>query len=265
MKRLICWALLVVALGMLAACGDDDNQTLVRQRVLYGTTVGTDLLGPSNLVMLNPTTGAFIRTVGSTGFNVNGLAFDQTTGKLFATTGANDPVFPSGLIEINTATGAGTPIGTGHGLLETVVSLTVDSAGQLYGWQEPSVDGLATIDKVTGVGTLVGDPGLNTATLGLDFDASGTLWLVNGGGPTFTIDPLTGVSTPFGDILVNAHHGKFHPTTGLFWGLDLADGTVATRNINIVDLSTSTVLDTVPTLDYLHAISFGFKWVLIST
>ena len=265
MKRLISWALLVVALGMFAACGDDDNQTLVRQRVLFGTTVGTALLGPSNLVMLNPTTGAFIRTVGSTGYIVNGLAYDQTTGKLFATTGINDPVFPAGLIEINTTTGAGTPIGTGHGLTDTVVSLTVDSAGKLYGWLEPNVDGLVTIDKVTGFGTLVGVPGLSTEKLGLDFDAGGTLWLVDGGGPTYTIDPLTSAATPFGDILVDAHHGKFHPTTGLYWGIDLADGTIATRNINIVDISTSTVLETVPTLDYLHTISFGFKWVLIST
>jgi len=262
MRKLIRWTLLVVALGMLAACGDDNDQTLIRQRVLFGTTLGTDTLGPSNLVMLNPNTGAFIRTVGSVGYYVNGLEYDQTTGKLYGTTSTNDPLFPEGLIEINVLTGAGTPIGTGLGLI--AASLTSDSTGQLYGWWEPSEDSLVTIDKVTGVATLVGTSGLDTATFGLDFDAGDTLWLVNDDGSTYTIDTVTGAATAFGDIGVTAHHGKFHPTTGLYWGIDLAGEAVATRNFIIADLITSTVIDAVPTADYLHAISFGSRWVLVS-
>lgn len=268
MRRLVRWALLLVTAGILAACGDDDNQTLIRQRVLFGTTLGSTLLGPSDLVVLNPNTGAYIRTVGSTGYNVNGLAYDQTTGKLYATTTASDPVFPSGLIEINTTTGAGTPIGTGHGLAATAVSLTVDSTGQLYAWQEPGVDSLVTIDKVTGLGALVGDSGLSTSELGLAFDGNDILWLVDSGGDAYTINTLTGAPTLIGTLPVaRAHHGTFHPATGLYWGIDETDDSAAgapTRNLYVIDMGTGTLVDTLPTVDYLHTIAFSSKWVLVS-
>lgn len=253
---------MVVMMMVLAACGDDNNQTLVRQTVLYGTTLGTDTLGPSNLVLLNPRTGALIRTIGSVGYYVNGIEYDKTTGKLYGTTSTHDPFFPSGLIEINQRTGEGTPIGTGLGLLSAL--LTADSSGQLYGWWEPSNDDLVSIDKATGVATLVGESGLDTGAHGLAFDANDVLFLVNYNGETYTIDTTTGASTYLGTIGVEAHHGKFHPTSGLYWGIDIADDVNPLRNLVIADLTTFTVVDTVPTIDYLHAIAFATKWVFIS-
>lgn len=258
MKNVIRMALVVLAFGLLSACGDDDPP--VKQVTVYGATVGSTATGTSSLVVLNRDTGALASTVGDTGFYVVGLAYDYTTGKLFATTSTNDPVFPAGLIEINMTTGAGTPIGTGTGLTAPA-TLAINSAGQLYTWSEPSDDDLAVIDKVTGIATIVGDSALSTGTLGLDFDANGILYLVDGGGATYTIDPLTGAATSVGDLGVTAHHGKFHPVTGDFVGIDVAgsDPLAPARNLIVADLSTFTVLDTVPTADLLHTIAFVYK------
>jgi hypothetical protein len=262
MKNLIRILLVLLSFGMLSACGGDD-EPVVRHLTIYGTTVGftdpvTLVETTSDLVLLDPDTGAFFSTIGDVGFYVTGLAYDQATGKLFATTSANDPVFPAGLIEINPVTGAGTPIGTGTGLAASA-TLAVNSAGQLYTWSEPDDDDLAIINKVTGFAAVVGDSGLATGTLGLDFDAKGTLYLVNFDGEVFTINPTTGAATSVGTIGVTAHHGKFHPVTGDYVGIDIADPAVAARNLIVADLTTFTVVDTVPTADLLHTIEFVYR------
>lgn len=266
MKNVIRMFLVLLAVGMLSACGDDDPP--VKQLTVFGTTVGFTDSGTlvettSNLVLLDRDTGALASTVGDVGFYVSGLAYDYTTGKLFATTSANDPVFPAGLIEINTTTGAGTPVGMGLGVPvgDAIAALAVNAAGQLFGWWEPGVDSLVTIDKVTGIATQVGASGLDTGTLGLDFDAGGTLYLVNFDGAVFTIDPATGASTSIGTIGVTAHHGKFHPVTGDFVGIDVAgsDPLAPARNLIVADISSLSVLDTIPTADLLHTIAFVYK------
>ncbi len=266
MKNLIRILLVLLSIGMLSACGgDDDEPVVVRQLTIYGTTVGftdpdTLVETTSDLVLLDPDTGDFLSTIGDVGYYVSGLAYDKTTGKLFATTSANDPFFPAGLIEINPITGAGTPIGVGTGLT-AAATLTVDSAGRLYTWSEPTDDDLAIIDKVTGVATVIADSGLTTDTLGLDFDAGGRLFLVNFDGEVFAINPITGAATSIGTIGVTAHHGKFHPITGDYVGIDVADPTFALRNLIVADVTTLpfSVLDTVPTVDFLHTIAFVFE------
>ena len=57
-------------------------------------------IGPSILVEIDPTTGETLRTIGSVGYIVNGLEYDGTTGKLFASTSIQDPSY-NGLIEID--------------------------------------------------------------------------------------------------------------------------------------------------------------------
>jgi len=252
MKNFIRIAVVFLTLGMLSACGggNDDDVTF-----MYGTTIGpADSTDP--LVLLNANTGAYIRTVGPTGYYVSGLAYDKTTGKLFATTSATDPNFPAGLIEINTVTGAGAEIGeTG---LAAAATLTVDSAGQLYTWS-PGNRGLATINKVSGVATLVGSSGLeSTWALGLDFNALGDLVLVNGDGQIYEIDPGTSAASLIGNIDVMAHHGKFHPITGLYWGIDATlEEDIPDRRLLVVDIPESTIVDTLsPRVDYLHTIAF---------
>ncbi|MRR06366.1 MAG: DUF4394 domain-containing protein [Deltaproteobacteria bacterium] len=263
MKNFIRIAVVFLVLGMLSACGDGNGDNGDYVTIMYGTTIGSaDSTDP--LVLLNANTGAYIRTVGPTGYYVNGLAYDKTTGKLFATTSATDFDIPPRLIEINTATGEGTPIGEGFGLLEggeSIVCLTVNASGQLYGWREPEADSLVTINKVTGEAAQVGSAELVTQALGLDFNAQGDLILVNGDGQIYEIDPTTGAaSLPIGDIGVMAHHGKFHPTTGLYWGIDTnSKGNIDNpdRKILEVDIPASIIEYTLsPRVDYLHTIAF---------
>lgn len=232
----------------LAACGSNGNDG----PVLYGTTFGA----AGNLVQLDPDTGALLRTIGPIGYQVNGLEWDHSTGKLFATTSGNDANFPSGLLEINPATGAGTPIGAGFG--RNVMNPTVNAAGAMYAWTENG-DDLVTVDKVAGTVTVVGDAGLSTLEHGVAFDNQGTLYIVNGSsGNIFTIDTATGATTAAGSLTMRAHHGDFHPVTGLYWGIDeTADSSaLATRNIRVVNIGTATVTTTLPTADNLFTLSF---------
>ena len=70
--------------------------------------------------------------------------------------------------------------------------LVFDTAGILYGWSEDGSDNLVTFDLKTGLGTIVGESGINTVATGLAFDSSGTLWL-KWGRSLYTIDRKTGV------------------------------------------------------------------------
>ncbi|MGZ4865944.1 MAG: hypothetical protein ACXV7C_01890, partial [Candidatus Angelobacter sp.] len=86
------------------------------QPVLLGTLGACDNLvqgGPcihtSTLVEIDPRTGALVRTIGPVGYTVNGLAWDMTSDKLYATTAVGDTSF-HGLITIDPNTGQGTPV-----------------------------------------------------------------------------------------------------------------------------------------------------------
>lgn len=267
MKNIIRFALVVLTLGMLAACGDDDsNPVAFKQKALYGTTLGTVALGPSDLVRLDVNTGAFIKTIGSVGYFVNGLTHDDTNGKLYATTSTNDPLFPNGLIEINKSTGAGTPIGIGFGMLVNVP--TVNSLGEMFGWTEDG-DDLVRIDKITGLATVIGDNLLGTAEQGLAFDNFDILVLVNpidaASTGAYAINTTTGNETLISTIPVpRAHHGDFHPLTNYYWGIDQTNDSAAgaaARNLLVVDIAAAAVVDTLPTVDYLHAVAFGYRYV----
>jgi hypothetical protein len=193
--------------------------------ILLGTTRGSKSTSPvtlSTLVEIDPATGATLSTIGPVGYVVNGLEQDPTTGKLYGSTAAWDPNH-HGLIEINPTTGIGTPIGDpGWGLsaLENYVNnITMDSEGRMFGWLEPE-DNLVSIDIASGVATRVGDPPLAEAFMhGLDFDNSDDLYLVHFEGATSTIDPETGVATFVGNLGTTAHHGDFHPSSDLYYGI----------------------------------------------
>jgi len=214
----------------------------------YGGTLST-------LVEIDPITGAQVAEIGPVGFVVNGLEFDPTTGKLFAGTSFGDPAY-NGLIEIDPATGAGTPIGVhGWGLDPAGIGLTnitVNAAGQMFGWVEGD-DDLVIIDKGTGVATVVGDSGLSTQEYGMSFDNTDTLFLVNGGGPYFEIDPVTGVATPRGNLGQHAHHGDFQPGTNLYYGLTF---TFPDRSLVVADLDGGSVIEVIPSIDTLHTLTF---------
>ncbi len=238
--------LVVLAAASLAACSSGGDDPAPRPVQLFGTTFGA-----SQLVELDPATGALLQTIGPVGYRVNGLEYDHVTAKLFATTSSGDANFPDGLIEIDLATGAGTPIGAGAGML--VNNPTVNSAGDLYAWTENS-DDLVRLDKTTGVATVVGDSLLDSWEHGLAFAPDGRLFFVNGDGEIFTIDPATGVGTTFAPGAARAHHGDFHPVTGLYWGIDeLGTGP---KSFRVIDMDAKTVAFGLPTADDLFAITF---------
>ncbi|MEW6714607.1 MAG: hypothetical protein AB1306_05910 [Nitrospirota bacterium] len=222
--------------------------------MLLGTTgVGE---GPaSTLVELNPATGALIRTIGSVGYIVNGLVYDHTTGRLFASTSVTDPSY-NGLIEISLATGAGTPVGVnGWGLgSAAVTNITVNAAGQMYGWWDPSQDDLVIIDKTTGIATWVGNAGVGTGANGLDFDSSDILYMLNYNGNYYTVNTSTGALAFVNSIPSMAHHGKFHPDSNIWYGIhNIGTGP---KNLVLANLSTGTIVSTIPTVDNLHTLEF---------
>ncbi len=237
------------------------------QNLLGTLNTGTDETpATSTLVEIDPATGNLLRTIGDVGYAVNGLTYDFGSGTLWATTSSWDPAFPDGLITINLATGAGTPVGSGAGQYVNVPAS--NSAGQVYGWTEETDDPVLW-NTAAGTITVLGASGIDTRAEGLAFDNTDTLYLVNDydwnddGQSVYTINTGTGVATAVGALpslpYGHAHHGDFHPTTNLYYGIDALlgrDGVVA-RNLLVINISTLTVVDTIPTVDYLQAVTFG--------
>jgi hypothetical protein len=248
MMRLTRSALALLLASSLAACSSEDDPT--RPVQLFGTTFGA-----SELVELDPATGALLRTIGPVGYRVNGLEYDHVTGKLFATTSNGDANFPNGLIEIDLDTGAGTPIGTGAGM--TIMNPTVNSAGEMYAWTE-DFDDLVTVDTTTGLATVVGDSELSSFEHGLAFDLADRLVFVNGDGRFYAMDTATGAATFLAFADVRAHHGDFHPVTGHYWGIDETNdtGPDAQRSFRIIDVDARTMSFGTQTVDNLFAITF---------
>jgi hypothetical protein len=218
--------------------------------ILLGTTGnGTTL---STLVQIDPATGNLVNTIGSVGYTVNGLTYDATTGTLYGSTGIMGAY--NGLITIDMTTGAGTPVGSGWGSPAAITNVTTNSSGQMYGWWDPGQDDLVRIDKSAGTFSLVGESGVGTATNGLSFDNSNVLWMVNGGGEVYTVDPITGAAVSTGSIGITAHHGDFDPTSGLYFGIDTTGSNP--KNLVVANLALGTVVDTRPTIDGLHTLTF---------
>ncbi len=239
-------ASLILALGLVVSADPANGQRLF-------ATLGAGG-GTSSLLEIDPATGALVQTIGNVGYLVNGMTWDATTSTLYATTSTNSAAHPDGLITINVATGAGTPVGTGAGQLVNVPAC--NAAGVLYGWTEES-DNLVLWNKAAGTVTVVGASGVGTWEQGLAFDTSGVLYLVNGNnGDVYTMNTATGAGTSLGTLGVRAHHGSFHPTTNLYYGLDATAESGAARNLIVANVATPAVVNTIPTLDNLHTLAF---------
>jgi hypothetical protein len=197
MKR--AWKWMVVIAAMLAATiqpATAQSAPVRPQPFPPGTLLGTigacNNLQPggpctqtSTLVQLDLRTGALIRTIGPVGFTVNGLAWDRTTRKLYASTAIGDVVF-HGLITIDPATGAGTPVGPKvhnfglPGADSPIHSITIDPIlGTMQAWYDEFADPLAPpgtppptdtfvwINKLTGVAKEFTNSGIDTHANGL--------------------------------------------------------------------------------------------------
>jgi hypothetical protein len=228
---------------------------------LYGTVLVNlydDPVG-STLVEIDPADGTLVRTIGDVGYAVNGLTYDNTSGTLYATTSNHDPNFPDGLLTINVTTGVGTPVGGGAGILVNVPS--VNSSGQMFGWHEDMDDAAVLWNKTAGTVTVLGDSGLSTMTESLAFDNNDILYLLNGDLNLYTINASTGAATLVGPVTGGSgsalHHGDFNPANNRLYTINNAGFSGNPRSIDVVDISTRTVVATLPTVDNLHTLAFG--------
>lgn len=219
----------------------------------------------SNLYILNPSTGAVIRTVGPIGHAVTGLAIDPATGTLYGVTGRSTDGGETNrvsLITINRSTGAGSVVGKERPDNEGAADITFTPDSTLYGWLEPGTDNLVTIDKTTGAATIVGNSGLDTSGSGLASNASGVLYFAgeNDNGPLYTIDRGTGAPTQVATLDGTLDFGisalAFDSTGTLYGSRIPSDSPAFQSDLITIDTSTGHVTSKGPSIDRLDALVF---------
>jgi hypothetical protein len=226
----------------------------VSAATLYGTILGR----VSTLVEIDPATGALVRTIGSVGYKVNGLTYDDATRTLYATTSDRDVNLSSGLLTINRATGAGTPVGTGAGRFVNVPA--ANSYGQLYGWTQND-DDLVLWNKVAGTVSVIGDSGVSTNEQSLAFDSSDVLYLLDEA-VLYSIGTSTGAAVSIGGVAGIttgiAHHGDFNPDNNRLYAISKTSSspTANPRDIYVIDIPSRSVVAALPTVDNLHTLAF---------
>ena len=254
------------------------------QPVLLGTTGACNNVnqgGPctqtSTLVQIDPSNGALVRVIGSVGYTVNGLSWDPTTDKLYATTAVGDVSF-HGLITIDPNTGAGMPVNPSvvnfglAGAASPVHSITIDSYGNAVAWYDefpPPVgvtDTFVTIDKVTGIGIEHDNTGINTGQNGVAFAKHDLLWNIDspklvGGVITQTaylLNPADGTPLDSRDVSppTPAALGDFDPVGNKYYGLNFQAFGNGTTFLELVDLKKGTVTTLGQTVNGLHVIAF---------
>jgi hypothetical protein len=259
----------------------------VKFPILLGTTgacnnefQGGPCTTTSRLVQLDPRTGALVRDIGPVGFTVNGLAWDATSGKLYATTPPGDVIF-HGLIIINPLTGRGKPVDKHldnfglQGDPSPIHSITIDAFGHMVGWYDefpppPGVtDTYVRINQRTGVATESPNTGINTSQNGLSFGEFNLLWNIDAprGQPDGTLTQTAYIINPFdGKPFFSrrllpptaAALGDFHPGNNLYYGLsfDTSTGPPFQTDIVVVDPLEGTVTALGRTVDDLHTLAF---------
>jgi len=156
-----------------------------------GKWYGTEYM-VGNLYEINPFDGS-MTFIGSSGFNVWGLAWDGQT--MWGCTG-------SYLGSINLENGSGTMIGP-MGNAGSMIGMACDSSGNIYG-VDLLDNNFYSINKTTGAATVIGPLGINLDNYAqdMDFDKDNdVLYLaayVNDDGALYTIDPSTGTATLVG-------------------------------------------------------------------
>jgi hypothetical protein len=289
-KTLLRRALLVATLAAaLGATAGPASGAMPAKPVLYGTTGACNNVNPggpctqtSTLVQLDAATGALVRVIGPVGFTVNGLAWDTKSGRLYASTAIGDVVF-HGLITINVATGAGTPVNAAahnfglSGADSPIHSITINGAGRMAAWYDEfggPTDTFVTIDKATGVATEFNDTGIDTSANGLAYDVFNVLWNIDTRRCTAT-DPVTGLCTAVGQVAYRidpktgkplgttavtpptmAALGDFNPFTNLYYGLKFNSFSTDPTFVVKIDLATGTATTVGQPVANLHTLAF---------
>lgn len=276
MKNRIFSLLFLLLMAALAA-GCTPGNGPESSPVLYGVTEATGDSHSTNTSWLYEisTENGTATAIGDTGFQVTSIAYDRYTDKLYGTARyyTVDPNLVSAggysteIIEIDKVTGEGSLIGT---LSMDIICIAFNSSGTAVIWNRTG-DGagnLLFLDIETGETGLLFHFADAYYMGSLAFNNSDTLYLLNRYYQPYvnTIDMSGGGYTYQGainDATMNWYYnGAFHPQTGKFWSLDinpyLAEPTQY-RNLLVADVDTLTLDNEIPTLDYLQAITFGYK------
>ena len=235
-------------------------------------------MGGSSLYWINTITGS-ATPIGDIGYYVEGIAYDAITNKLYGITsdiyavGSFKQGGGSQLIEIDMATGAGTLIADitgGRGFSHP----TFDSSGTLFALSDPPSDtNLCTIDVINGEAncfpsSLSGGPDYYR---GLAFRKEVLYHILESMdyAVLYTVNTTDGTDNWIRNISGLPHNmaynGDFNPVTGVYWGLGTPDYSGEenfkdgiSQNLLIIDIDNGTLLNTIPTIDNLHAITFGY-------
>jgi hypothetical protein len=227
----------------------------------------------SNLVVLDPSTGAVQSTVGPIGFALTGMAAHPQTGVLYGVTAQTSAASPRTLITVNPATGQGTVVGPLNLAQEpanspspqTLTDLAFNSAGTLFGWSSRGGD-LYMVNLNTGAASKVGESGSELPNGGgLTFGPNGTLYLSRHltTGVLETINPTTGLATGSVQLSGMAERSvgalEFHPNGTLFGAaLDISNPQPSNRAGQLITINPASGAITVlgSSLDRLDAIAF---------
>jgi len=247
----------VAAAVVTAALGAGSVSRAQAEPILYGGIGGATTV--SDLLVLDPASGALLDSVGSTGFGITGLAVHPLDGELYGVTTApfGDPRF---LVRIDRATGSATLIGGPLGV-DAITDLTFTPDGTLYGWAEAS-DDLATIDLATGVATIVGVSGLDTFGAGLAYDPANDRLLLAGDGSDgdlYEIDRETGAATVLSTLngpVETAVSALAFDCAGTLYGVVLAFDEVRSTQLATIDPDSGDMTVLGDSEDRLDAIVF---------
>jgi hypothetical protein len=203
------------------------------QQTLYAATGSGGATG--NLYIVDPATATAVTVgpilAGGLPIAITGLAFDPTSGLLYAITSNSSPNIPRHLVTINRVTAAATDIGA-LGIGGADIAFGAD--GTLY-MSSGNATSLFTVNKTTGVATVVGPTGTGDSGSGLSIDSSARAFF-SGTSSTGTLDRLnlaTGAAT-IGPTMngpgANVGALAFNSGGGLFGALVGAPSVLVTIN-----------------------------------
>jgi len=202
-----------------------------------GTLFGTDAFA-GNLISINTLTGSAAIVGPMAGASFPSLAFDHTTGTMYAGGGGGIP----NLFSVNTGNGVTTPLPPSNLGVAAIGGMDVDAGGTLYAAVNIAADGgsgsdhLAIMNQITGQATIIGPFGI-CAGFTLPFphipsDASGTC----------SIDGMEGIA---------------FDSAGILWGVNSARGAAGAPGLYTINTNTGAANFVLPLLDVAGAPATG--------